>query len=252
MNAKAPPRPPLSLGDIFTGATSLPGIHRIRLWRGIGLPFSIIIASAVLVAVGGHARDPYARALLGAVIFCCTSEMAVVIHRLVLLPMDSSSRGPMRLRLQWLAKVVLATLGLWVIFVAVGLGVGYVLRAVFGAMNISIPPFWLQTLAAAAAVWVIARLCLVTPGLVLDRPNSWTTAWQVSRGNGWRLAAVLALMPWLIILLVQTLWPRGVDRLQFVLIIVMMALLSIFELFALSLSYRELTAPGPRPSDPPG
>jgi len=251
MREETPAGSPLSLGSIVSGALSLPSIHRIRLWRGIGLPFFIIIAGAMTVAFSGLFRQPHARHWLAAAIFCCTAVMAVVIHRLVLLPVGTSP-GSMRLRLQRLAKAVLAMLGLWAIFVAVGLGFAYLLRGASGAISIFVPPFWLQTLGATAAVWVVARLCLVIPGLVLDRPNSWHTAWQASRGNGWRLAAVLAVMPWLLVLFVQTLWPRGVDRLQFVLLVLMMALLSIFELFALSLSYRALTTPGPRPSDPRG
>jgi hypothetical protein len=46
-------------------------------------------------------------------------------------------------------------------------------------------------------------------------------------------------------------WPRGVDRLVFVLLIAMSALLAIFLLFAISVSYRELISRAPPPIPPP-
>jgi hypothetical protein len=242
---------PLALGRIVSDTLALPGRHRARLWKGIGLPFFLIVGCAAFVAVSGLHGQPRVRGLLGAVIFCCVAAMAVVIHRLVLLPPQESNANESGRGLQRLIKAVCAMLVLWGVFVVAGIAVAYGLQAVFGAMNLRLPPFWMQTLGAAAASWVVARLCLMTPGLVVDQPDTLSTAWNLSRGNGWRLAALLVTGPWLLMLYTQLMWPRGVDRLIFVLIIVMSALLAIFMLFALSLSYRELMARAPPPTPPP-
>lgn len=229
----------------------LPGLLRVRLWRGIAAPFFLIIGATVVLAVSGLHGHAHARLALGALIFGCVAAMAVVIHRLVLLPAAEADANAGGRGLQRLAKAVIAMLGLWAAFVVVGLVVATAILVLYQAGAVWLLPYWMQTLGAAAAAWFLARLCLVTPGLVTDQPRALSTAWKVSRGNGWRIAALIAIAPWLLILYVQAMWPRGVDRLVFVLVIAMGALLSIFLLFAVSVSYRELIARAPPPISPP-
>jgi hypothetical protein len=230
---------------------TLPGLLRQRLWRGIAVPFSLILGCAVLLAVSGLHGHPRARLALGALGFCCVAAMAVVIHRLVLLPAAQSEANSSGRGIQRLAKAVVVMLGLWAGFVVFGLAVALTLATLFSAFHVALPPLWFQTLGAAAGAWFVARLCLVTPGVVADQPRALATAWQVSRGNGWRLAALIAIAPWLLVLYVQLMWPRGVDRVTFVLVIAMSTLLAIFLLFAVSVSYRELISRAPPPTPPP-
>lgn len=242
---------PLNLGRIMSESLALPALLRQRLWRGIAVPFFLIVGCAALLAVSGLHGHPRARLAFGTLSFCCVAGMAVVIHRLVLLPPAQSDANADGRGVQRLAKAVIAMLGLWGTFVVFGLSVAFTLASLYGAFQVWLPPFWMQTMGAAAGAWILARLCLVTPGLVVDQPQALSTAWKASRGNGWRLAALIAIAPWLLILYVELMWPRGVNRLVFVLVISMSALLAIFELFAISLSYRELTSRAPPPIPPP-
>lgn len=241
----------MPLGRIASETMARPGLQRVQLWRGIAVPFFLIVFSAVFVAIAELHGNARVRAALGALIFCCVAAMAVVIHRLVLLPAGQSHANASGRGWRRMGKALFAMLAIWAAFVVTGLAVGFGLYGMFRAGNLWLPPFWIQTLGAAAAAWVLARLCLVTPGLVLDQHNALMTAWQVSRGNGWRLAALLVVVPWLFMLYVQLMWPQGVDRIIFVLVIVMSAIVAIFELFAISLSYRELIRYAPPPTPPP-
>ena len=244
-------RAPLPLGRVMAEALALPSLLRQRLWRGVSVPFFLMLGCALFLAVSGLHEHPRARLALGALIFCCVAAMAVVIHRLVLLPAEQAHANASGRGLQRFAKAIIAMLGLWAVFVLSGFAAGCALLYLFAAFHLRLPPFWMQTLGAAAGAWLLARLCLVTPGVVVDQPRAWPAAWQVSRGNGWRLAALIAIAPWLLMLYVQLMWPRGVDRVIFVLVIAMSALLAIFVLFAISISYRELIARAPPPTPPP-
>jgi hypothetical protein len=242
---------PLPLGRILSEAFALPGQTRERLWRGIGVPCALVIGAALVMSVSGLQGHPRARLALAALGFCCIAAMTVVIHRLVLLPPAYSAANAAGLGLRRLGKAMVAMLILWLIYAVVGVVVAYALFETLVAMGTPLPPPWLEAIGAAAAVWLVARLYMVVPGLVLDQPHALATAWRISRGNGWRLAALLAVIPWLLVLYVQLMWPRGVDRLIFVLVVAMSMLLTIFVLFVASVSYRELMSRVPPPKPPP-
>lgn len=241
---------PLDIGRIAAGALSLPSQYGERLWRGIGTPFTLIIGGAIVVAYTPLFGDPRASMALQALSFGCLAAMAVVIHRLVLLAGIESSTT-LQGQPRRIALALCALVGFWLLFEGVVHVVAYLVRFGFSTFGLYVPPFWRLLAGATTAVWVVARVCLVIPGLVLDKPGAVITAWRASRGNGWRLAAVIAIAPWLLTLLVQSLRPRGVNELEFVLVIAMGAMLSIFEFFAISLSYRELTGRAPPPTPPP-
>jgi hypothetical protein len=242
---------PLDLGRVLSESVALPGLLRERLWRAIGVPFFLTIGGTVLLAASDLHGHPRARLALGALIFCCVAAMAVVIHRLVLLPAGEANANASGRGLRRFALAVIAMLGLWAGFVVFSLAVSLVSLGLFQAANFWLLPLWIQTPGAAAGAWFVARLSLVTPGLVVDQPRALSTAWRISRGNGWRLAALLAIAPWLLVLYVQLMWPQGVDRVIFVLVIALSTLLAIFILFAISVSYRELIARAPPPTPPP-
>jgi hypothetical protein len=241
---------PLPLGPVLSEAFALPAQQRERLWRGIGVPFALVVGAALVMAVSGLHAHPRARLALAALGFCSIAAMAVVIHRLVLLPPALSPALNAGRGLQRFGKAMIAMLILWLIFAAMSALVALALFSLLVSIRLPLPPPWLQAMGAAAAVWLVARLYLVVPGLVLDQPRPLATAWQISRGNGWRLAALLAVIPWLLVLYVQFMWPRGVDRVIFVVVVCMSVILTIYTLFAASVSYRELMARAPPPTPP--
>jgi hypothetical protein len=239
---------PLPLGPVLSEAFAMPSQHRERLWRGIGVPFALVVGAALLMALSDLHEHPRARLVLAVLGFGCIAAMAVVIHRLVLLPPAQSPANAAGLGIQRLAKAAIAMLVLWLIFGVIALVVSYAAFEILISVGFPLPPPWLQAMGAAVAAWLVARLYLVVPGLVLDQPQALSTAWRISRGNGWRLAALIAVMPWLLVLYVQLMWPRGVNRLIFVLVVAMSAILTIFTLFTASVSYRELMARAPPPT----
>lgn len=45
--------------------------------------------------------------------------------------------------------------------------------------------------------YVFSRFSLILPATAIDKDNSWSTAWHISKGNGWNLYLLLVVIPWL-------------------------------------------------------
>jgi hypothetical protein len=71
-------------------------------------------------------------------------------------------------------------------------------------------------------------------------------------GNSWRLAVVVGLLPWLLGALTSMLTREGASDVEWCLLQVIVSVTLVIEVVALSLAYRELTAPEPPPMNPPG
>ena len=99
----------------------------------------------------------------------------------------------------------------------------------FGSLAASLP-----------AMYVLARLCLVFPATAIDKVPSLKWSWRATRRNGWRIAVVVGLYPWLLNL---SIWLFLRDEATFVERAIL-ALLYYFVLavgiFALSLTYKEI------------
>ena len=165
---------------------------------------------------------------------------AVTCHRLVLLPSRSRAGIP---RPRWSSResrFLFWIVTLWILYLAVwwlGLLV---------AGNISPRgslPAWsgvIEFSAKLPAFYVVARLSLVFPATAIDRPASLKWAWQASRGNGWRLVVVIAVIPWLVSHLVGLLYREQATAFEIVLLTVLGTALFAVEIAALSVAYRQL------------
>jgi hypothetical protein len=98
----------------------------------------------------------------------------------------------------------------------------------------------IQFAASVPALYVVARLSLVFPATAIDRPAGLKWAWRTSRGNGWRLVVVVAVMPWLVSHLVGLLYREVPTAAEVVLLTVLGTALFAVEIAALSVAYREL------------
>jgi len=92
----------------------------------------------------------------------------------------------------------------------------------------------------ALATYVVARLSLILPAVALDQKLTLSTVWDLSEGNGWRLAVVVGGLPWLLNYL-QGLAFSETDMIPAILRSVVYCTLLIVEVAALSLSYKALT-----------
>lgn len=90
------------------------------------------------------------------------------------------------------------------------------------------------------ALYVTSRLSLVLPDRAIGRETEWREIWAVSVGNGWKLTAILVLLPMLFSLpfsLLQAVLPAGFSVLIEVLAV---APLVILNVALLSIAYQQL------------
>ena len=165
---------------------------------------------------------------------------AVTCHRLVLLQPGWRGRMPVPPWSRREARFFFWVVTLWIVYLVVwwlGLLV---------AGNISPRDSlqaWFDVIEFAAslpALYVVARLSLVFPATAIDQPAGLKWAWRTSRGNGWRLVVVVAVVPWLLSHLVGLLYRETPTAPEVVAITVLGTALFAVEIAALSVAYREL------------
>lgn len=170
---------------------------------------------------------------------------AVTCHRLVLLQQGRRGGIPVP---QWSwreARFFSWVVTLWIVYLVVW-WLGLLI-----AGNVSPRgslPAWFDLIEFAAsipALYVVARLSLVFPATAIDRPAGFKWAWRTSRGNGWRLVVVVAVMPWLVSHLVGLLYRETPSAPEVVAITLLGTALFAVEIAALSVAYRELAGNEP-------
>ena len=256
-DAQAGPQRRLPLHQILVAAFTLPWRHRAAVARVVGLPLLAVIASTLFFNLG-LPNSGAARWTLYLLYLLATSWLALSVHRLVLL-----ESGDARARLDAdglgrLGRFVAALVVIWLVYAAIMLLVQ--LAALF-TLAPSIPagqrpaavasfPAWVQWTASILAIWPAARLCLVLPAAAVDRSFDPRIAWRLSRGNGWRLAVIIGVLPWALKWLAHLFYRQGATLVEFGVLLVLVASFTVFQVVALSLAYWELTQPAPPPTDP--
>lgn len=104
--------------------------------------------------------------------------------------------------------------------------------------------------ATLSTAYIFARLCLSLPAAAVADPLNLDGAWDVSQGNGWRLAIVVVLVPSIVPVLLQLI-PKASMTLWLVCIGLLLQILAgIYGFAVLSESYRALGAGEWRPEPP--
>lgn len=106
------------------------------------------------------------------------------------------------------------------------------------------PTGWWQAvelMAALPAAYVLGRSILVLPAVALGQEATLGSAWRLSRGNGWRLAVVVGLLPYLLNTADNWLYTSNIAPWMSSFFTPLSVLLVIVEVVAMSLCYRELS-----------
>jgi hypothetical protein len=239
----------------------LPWAHRADVFRSAGAPILVFLAGALAyhlsAAYGSH---PWAWTFtlynLAAI-----SWLAITVHRLVLLELPGSATNFDVPALRRLGIFLLATLVVWVIYhgfrlllmggVVAILGSRYVPASETPpALELPVSLATIDNVVSVLAWIVLGRVSLVFPAIATDQRPTLVEVWRASRGNSWRLAIVAGALPWCLELMIDLLYRDGATSIETALLLLAMSIFIIVEVVALSLSYRELTAPAPPPSDP--
>jgi hypothetical protein len=233
------------VAKVLVGAFAVPWWHRRAFARALALP---VVSLATFTTAWYHvAREVpaylgWAACFVWGLLFVW---FAVTCHRLVLLDAASvaSRRAPRWSRretrfLFWLVGAWLACLGVFLVAATVMANV--VLWASPSRPG-DTPLDWVGTAGRVPAYYVLARLSLVFPATAIDRDVDFKWAWRLTRGQGWRMFIVVAILPWLISEAVALLWRSEATAVETAALALIGTALFAVEIAALSLSYRELT-----------
>lgn len=206
-----------------------------------GVAFVVVIFAAAFVDADGAYQQLFYLGVL--LIVFVSAQAAVSVHRIVLLGADSVPRYgrviPTKREARFFLLVVL----------------GYASLVLFMLLFMTIQPTTTGVSGAATVVWgigwlyFISRLLLLLPATALDRKIDQYHAWRISQGNGWRLLALLFVLPGLTSILVGIIIDRplewvstrlGVDWLATIGGVLVHAPIFVAEIIMLSLAYQVL------------
>jgi len=236
---------PLAVGKVLWGAFVLPWHMRQDMARVLAAPVAALLVFWCVHIFAPTAGMPSAvKWALLAMQGMLLAWLAVHCHRLVLAP--GSLRGK---RAGWTGtewKYLTWTLVMVVLAIVTAALISTVVVSVLAGASGPLgddKPWWgypLQMVAALSAAYVFGRSSLVLPAVALGRRSSLGLAWRLSKGNGWRMAAVASLLPYLLSRLDAWLYGLSESNATAGLLTPISALLTIIEVVALSLAYREL------------
>jgi hypothetical protein len=83
---------------------------------------------------------------------------------------------------------------------------------------------------------------MVLPAAAIDRRPSVKWSWNLTRGNGWKLAVIVGVLPWVIKEALALLFREEATFIETLLLATAAVALIAVEVAAVSLSYRELAA----------
>jgi hypothetical protein len=235
---------PLQIGKVILGAFLVPWWNRKAFVRALAIPLlSIVILNLSWYYARGYL--PRLASWLIYFLYCGLVVMlAVTCHRLVLLdPFSIAARvGP---RWSWRETRFLAwiiVVGLAFVGATVVLSTPIVNVLLWSGLQPADTRFgWSVYVGQVLALCIVSRLFLVFPATAVDRQVNLKWAWRLSKNNGWRLAIIVAVLPWVLSNLVWLLYRENETVFEDVLITFLGSAIVVFEVAALSLSYRELT-----------
>jgi hypothetical protein len=260
--SELPPRK-LPLARVLLGAFQLPWLHRVDVVRNAGIPLLACFGWTLFWGFAPIEDNHTARWLFALVFMALSSWLALTVHRMVLLENPGS---PLRLDVEALGRFgrfMLAVVVIWVAYqgarllllsgILATVGSRYV-KAGEVSRDLPLSVSTIDLIASAASFLVISRFVLLFPQIAIGQRFDIAAAWHLSRGNTWRLAVVIGLLPWLLERLAWLFYRDDASDLEWCLIQLLLTVTVLIEVVALSLSHRELsqaTPPAPPPTDPP-
>jgi hypothetical protein len=237
---------PLPVSKILLGAFLVPWWNRKAFVRALAAPLGLLVGWGLL----WHSLVPSwpvsTHWLAAALYVPLFALFAVTCHRLVLLDPAriAQSMAPRWTRretrflfwlvLVWLIAAGVTLLGLTLV-ANVWIGMAHDKEASLQAWF-----HWVRFAVGIPGLYVAARLCLLFPATAIDRAPSVRWAWERTVRNGWRLAVIIGFLPWALSQMLGLLWRAEATALEWLLFLVAGSAVFVFEIAAVSLSYREL------------
>lgn len=237
---------PLDVRKVVFGAFVMPWVMRRHLGPAIAYPvLSLVLIWSVPLLLPLESIHRSMQWLASAVQVFLLAWLATQCHRVVLTNGPTEPRVTKWSGVEW--KYMLWTFAVFALSGSVMMVMSMVSGTVF--LNIWDHPdqtshwWWepLQLLAALPAAYVLGRSIFVLPAIALGGKANFNGAWQLSRGNGWRLAVVAGLLPYLHSAVGSWFYANEVAPWILPAFIPLSGCLVIVEVVAISFSYRELS-----------
>ena len=235
----------LPLEKVLLGAIVVPWRARRAFLRGLAIPGAALVAFDVAWwSTNGAHIEPWMGWTLWASYWLLIMIFSITCHRLVLLGAGETALLPpfTRREARFAARMIAATL----IYAAVQFGLLW--SATFLLANVGLEnaandgQYWLNWIAALAGVYVFGRLATMFPATAIENPTGLREAWRRTHGNGWRMALVVGPIPWVVNYATGWLYGAAPGLWGAAGASLLIALFLVFQVSALSLSYRELSA----------
>jgi len=139
--------------------------------------------------------------------------------------------------------IVLITIGVFFFFVINSLVVSIVTRLIKAGVKIeTIQPFESFVLLACTPIlYLFSRFSVLYPAISLDQSVSAASAWRLTAHNGWRMAMVVCLLPWVLSFLLSYLLRENATHVETIIHKLLGLILLAVGIVALSFSYKYLT-----------
>ena len=233
----------LNVGKVFLGAFAIPWWNRQVFLQTLIIPLILLVTLNLSWYVARENVSEFVNWLLYAIYGILFTVFAVTCHRLVIRDDRSSVLQIVKNKIRpeprfliWMIVVSLSSATVWAALSALE----------FNFLFSSAEPentllSWTLFATKIPSFYLFARFCLVFPATAIGRKVNLNWSFQLTKGNGWRLALVVFALPWIISQIINLLYQVNPSMLETVALQFIGWILVIVEVSALSLAYIELT-----------
>lgn len=232
----------LPVGQIIAGSLAIAWFSRREYIKAITVPTLLIVGIWALSA----ALTPVSKTAAGWItlpLFALAFTLfAVSCHRFILIRPVAGARISVAIgRREW--RFMYWAAGIYVIVALckmIPLAVILNVEALSSSLADGEMPYWMTLIGSIPAWYVLGRMSLVFPAVAIDKDASLAWSWQKTRGNGWRMFAVVGLFPMLIDAAIWLVWRDEATIVEDTLLSIVYFIGLSIQIFALSFSYRAL------------
>jgi hypothetical protein len=212
----------MEFNKVLAGAFYYVGLHRRALAKALFIPFLVYLLIEFLTQLDLHFVLNWA---LVVPVIVVQSILAITTHRILLLGPDSVPTFGI---ISWSKRetyFVVHVIGLWLLFTAITF-------LIFVSFTGGI-------IASLVFICIMGRLCLVFPGISIDRGMTFRHSWEMSANHNLLMFLVVIVFPFLLYIPVALL-----ARLPYTFLLtgVLWTALIVLQIAALSMAYRLLAS----------
>lgn len=244
----SPTAPPLRPIKIIFDAFALVWIRRIAFFQALWLPFLLIISIGFAWDFWGEKVSPNFRWFYVAAYTFLFVLFAVSCHRVALLNTEFAGKWAVPMWSWRETKFLYWIIIIWLIIVSLVFFSTTIVLILVGSLyntqllnQPSASPY-VQTAVSVIYGYLFARMSLVLPSIAVDKQLRLKESFLLSKGNSWRLAISLSLLPLLLKAIAERLFTNDANTFEYIMYTAIFTALLAVEITALSISYRELVS----------